>query len=214
MMEKYSLTELSALSRAEWEVYWAHSLHDALIEMLGSDLGESRFDAIYRALQRTDFFTAPASTKYHEAFEGGLCLHSLRVAYLVQELNKCKCCGEVNSSIAIICALLHDVCKCYSYVAGTRNVKNAAGKWESVPCYFHNTDKPIQFRYGHGESSALWVQQMLPEATPEMLLAIRWHMGAWDCSDSGRGDLSVAAQYPLILLLQFADQLSITGYAQ
>ena len=102
----------------------------------------------------SDFFSAPASTRYHNAWEGGLCAHSLNVYeclrdYLGREKVK-KEFGLLYSpeSIAIV-ALLHDLCKVNIYKVSTRNVKDEFGRWKTVPYYEFDDQLP----YGHGEKS-------------------------------------------------------------
>ena len=72
---------------------------------------------------KTDFFTAPASTRFHGACEGGLCMHSLNVYHALHDTFFAE--GDSEESFAI-CALLHDLCKANYYKPGTRNVKNEA----------------------------------------------------------------------------------------
>lgn len=96
---------------------------------------------------KTDFFTAPASTKYHCACPGGLVMHSLSVYDVLME----KHFDEETDSLEsfTICALLHDLCKAQFYKVSTRNVKNEeTGNWEKVP--FYAVDD--YFPYGHGEN--------------------------------------------------------------
>ncbi len=127
---------------------------------------------------KSDFFTAPASARYHLACEGGLCEHSLNVYHClvdylqrerVQELYGLEYSEE---SVAVV-ALLHDVCKVGCYKKGFRNVKNdATGQWERVPTY--TFDDPLP--YGHGEKSVYIVNGFI-RLTREEAMAIRWHMG-------------------------------------
>ena len=101
-----------------------------------------------------DFFTAPASTRYHGNYEGGLCEHSLNVYdALVDILARPRVrdlygISYSDESIAIA-ALLHDLCKVNFYKVSTRNVKNEQGRWEAVPFYTIEDNLP----YGHGEKS-------------------------------------------------------------
>lgn len=201
------------ISWAELQEQYKNALSSALTSWLGFDLGSARYASVYTSLKETDFFLAPASTKYHEVFMGGLCAHSLKVAHIVKKLSACELYHAVSLPQAIVCALLHDVCKINTYESYNRNIKNTQGVWEQVEAFRHKDD--INPSFGHGEDSAFWVKEHLPETTEEMLLAIRWHMGAWDCTPSAHIALSKAnVKYPLVHLLQFADQLSITDYAQ
>ena len=126
---------------------------------------------------KSDFFTAPASAKYHGAYPGGLCDHSVNVYHCladylarprVQELYGLEYSQE---TIAIV-SLLHDVCKVGCYKAGSRNMKGPDGKWTAVPTFFFEDPLP----YGHGEKSVYIVNGYL-RLTREEAMAIRWHMG-------------------------------------
>ena len=155
-------------------------------------------------LESTDFFSAPASTKYHEAYPGGLCEHSLAVYKKFRRLNEMS--PEkyrLSDESVALCALLHDVCKCNVYVASTRNVKNeATGMWEKVPFYLFNDSFPM----GHGEKSVFLITQYMT-LSPVEAMAIRWHMGAFDDSVRG-GSRSLGNAYemfPAALNLHIAD---------
>lgn len=152
-------------------------------------------------LLKTDFFTAPASTKYHGACEGGLLLHSLNVYKTLHERYFEE--GKDSEESFAICALLHDLCKAQFYKVSTRNVKNdVTGQWEKVP-YYTVEDA---FPYGHGEKSVFLIERFMRLKTSEAM-AIRWHMGGFD--DSARGGsfaISLAYEkYPLAVKLHLAD---------
>ena len=104
---------------------------------------------------KTDFFSAPASTRFHGACDGGLCMHSLNVYHALHDGFFTE--GESEESYAI-CALLHDLCKANYYKKGTRNVKNdATGQWEKVPSY----SVEDLFPYGHGEKSVFLIERFM-----------------------------------------------------
>lgn len=152
-------------------------------------------------LLKTDFFTAPASTKYHGACEGGLLLHSLNVYKTLRERYFEE--GKDSEESFAICALLHDLCKAQFYKVSTRNVKNdVTGQWEKVT-YYTVEDA---FPYGHGEKSVFLIERFMRLKTSEAM-AIRWHMGGFD--DSARGGsfaISLAYEkYPLAVKLHLAD---------
>ena len=152
-------------------------------------------------LLKTDFFTAPASTKYHGACEGGLLLDSLNVYKTLRERYFEE--GKDSEESFAICALLHDFCKAQFYKVSTRNVKNdVTGQWEKVP-YYTVEDA---FPYGHGEKSVFLIERFMRLKTSEAM-AIRWHMGGFD--DSARGGsfaISLAYEkYPLAVKLHLAD---------
>ena len=148
----------------------------------------------------TDFFTAPASTKFHGACREGLVMHSLNV-YRVLRGKFCRE-GDDMESI-VICSLLHDVCKANYYQESTRNVKNKeTGRWEEVPFYSIEDELP----YGHGEKS-VWMIERYMRLTTEEAIAIRWHMGGFD--DAARGGCKAISEaydaYPLAVKLHMAD---------
>lgn len=149
---------------------------------------------------KTDFFTCPASTRFHGACEGGLCMHSLNVYHALHD-NFFKE-GDSEESFAI-CALLHDLCKANYYKVSTRNVKNdATGQWEKAP-YYTVED---QFPYGHGEKSVFLIERFMRLKTEEAV-AIRWHMGGFDDAVRG-GSFAVSDaynSYPLAVKLHIAD---------
>ena len=138
-------------------------------------------------LQKTDFFTAPASTKYHSCHEGGLVEHSVNV------YNRFECDDPEKRAV---CALLHDVCKVNFYTVSTRNVKNSDGMWEQQPFYTVDDQLP----YGHGEKSVYIISGFM-RLTREEAFAIRFHMG--DFTD--RNTSTVFRKYPLALELHIAD---------
>lgn len=201
--------------KLEFQTY----LSDAINHMLGHDIGRTRFHNLSEYLTNdTDFFTAPASTQYHEAFEGGLCLHSLKVMNEALMLAKTPRFSDYSTGSALarvaICALLHDLCKVNRYEAYQRNVKNdITGAWEKVDAYRYKGDTFLPL--GHGEKSMYMVKEFLPEINDEMALAIRWHMGLWECGTSAdaHGNFSAAcSRYPMVYIIQFADMLSVTEY--
>lgn len=153
---------------------------------------------------RCDFFTAPASTRFHSSYEGGLAQHSLNVYeclvnYLererVRDVYRLSCSEET----AAIVALLHDMCKIDTYVRDFRNVKNEQGQWEKVPVYRAEDKLP----YGHGEKSVYMISGFM-RLSREEAMAIRWHMGF-----SGSEDVNLVGRaleaYPLAFALSTAD---------
>lgn len=157
-------------------------------------------DRLLKWLEGTDFFTAPASTKFHGACECGLVLHSLNVYHAMRERYFEE--GDSEESFAL-CALLHDLCKANYYKPGTRNVKNEqTGQWEKVPCY----SVEDLFPYGHGEKSVFLIERFL-KLKPAEAVAIRWHMGGFDEAARG-GSYAISNAYdayPLAVKLHLAD---------
>ena len=152
-------------------------------------------------LQTTDFFTAPASTKFHCACTGGLVQHSVKVYQVMMEKHFEE--GADNPESFAVCALLHDLCKAQFYKCSTRNVKNEeTGQWEKQP-YFSVED---MFPYGHGEKSVFLIERFMRLKTSEAM-AIRWHMGGFDdTAKSGGYAISNAFdKYPIAVKLHLAD---------
>ena len=131
-------------------------------------------------INSTDFFTAPASTKFHCAKEGGLVEHSVKVYEVLRE--KYFEVSDDEESFAV-CALLHDICKINFYKISFRNIKNeSTNTWERVP-YYSIEDS---FPYGHGEKSVFLIERFM-RLKPAEAVAIRWHMGGFDDSVKGSG---------------------------
>lgn len=148
-------------------------------------------------IQKTDFFTAPASTKFHCACENGLVMHSVSVYNTMIEKHFEE--GDSMESFAI-CALLHDLCKAQFYKVSTRNVKNdETGQWEKVPYYMVEDSFP----YGHGEKSVFLIERFM-RLKLEEAMAIRWHMGGFDDS-TGYAMSQAYDRYPLAVKLHLAD---------
>ena len=127
-------------------------------------------------LEKTDFFTAPASTRFHGSYEGGLLEHSLNVYECICDYVKhskfCKKYGfEFTEESLAIVSLLHDVCKTNFYKIEMRNVKKD-GVWVPVPYYTIEDNLP----YGHGEKS-VYILSGFMKLTREEAFAIRYHMG-------------------------------------
>ena len=149
-------------------------------------------------IQKTDFFTAPASTKYHCACENGLVMHSVSVYNTMIEKHFDE--DNDNPESFAICALLHDLCKAQFYKVSTRNVKNdETGQWEKVPYYAIEDTFP----YGHGEKSVFLIERFMRLKLDEAM-AIRWHMGGFD-DNNGFYVSNAYDRYPLAVKLHLAD---------
>lgn len=156
------------------------ALKERAITLLKSTEREN-IDALISYLENhTDYFTAPASSQFHGAYEGGLVDHCLAVhdnlVKLVAVFNL-----ETKPESIILIALLHDLCKTNFYKIGSRNRKNeTTGQWEKVAVYEIDDKMPL----GHSEKSIILTQQFI-KLTKDETLAIRWHMGAFDDSVQG-----------------------------
>ena len=161
----------------------------------------------------SDFFYCPASARYHESFPSGLVRHTLNVIEQIQDLRD----GvpkffQVDLENAILVAAVHDWCKIGLYEQYIRNVKNEqTDQWEKKQEYRYRQEGS-PFPFGHGETS-MYLAQKFFSLTMEEAAAIRWHMGAYHASKDQLNDLQNSNErFPLVLMLQFADQLAITKY--
>lgn len=155
-------------------------------------------DDLINWLETSDFFIAPASTKYHLSCEGGLLEHSLNVYFeLFKMVSFEQLQFDFNS--LIIVALLHDVCKTNYYIISEKNVKKN-NEWVKESCYLVNDEFPI----GHGEKSIILIQRFI-ELTEEEIAAIRWHMGAFEPKENHSMISKVFSKYPLALMLHISD---------
>ncbi len=158
-------------------------------------------DKLLEFIEKTDFFKAPASTKYHGNYEGGLLEHSMKVyEILKQKVKNSPIDIATSDESLIIIALLHDICKVNFYKVDYRNAKNEFGEWEKVPYYTIDDTIP----YGHGEKSVMMLTEYI-KLTSEEKYCIRWHMGFTEPKEL-YGTLGQAfKKYPLALLVHEAD---------
>lgn len=156
-------------------------------------------DSLLDALEKTDFYTCPASTRYHHSYEGGTVQHSLEVLEYLDE----ECGGQYSMETKAIVALFHDICKMGFYKTEMRNTKDASGKWVQVP-YYTVDDK---FPYGHGEKSVFLITEHM-KLTTEEAMAIRWHMGGFEAKENYLPLGQAFEEFPLALYLHIADMKS------
>lgn len=191
------------------------------------DLLKKQFCEVLRATQRPGieqvlaqleslgFFTAPASTRFHGAEPGGLLAHSLNVYQeaMVIRLMQIKFRPEIETQIpeasVAIAALLHDTCKAEVYKKELKHRKNALGKWED---YLGYTADYSSFPMGHGEKSVIQLLRWGLELTDAEMLAIRWHMGAFNLpfhsAEESNSLSSAKDQHPLVSIISAADSLA------
>ena len=158
-------------------------------------------DELIDFIEKTDFFKAPASTRFHGDYEGGLVEHSMKVYEILK--HKVETNIEpmnVNPETLILVPLLHDLCKVNFYKTDYRNAKNAKGEWEKVPYYTIDDTIP----YGHGEKSVMMITEYI-KLTNEEKYAIRWHMGFSEPKEQYVTLGQAFKKYPLALLLHEAD---------
>ena len=156
-------------------------------------------------LHKSDFFTAPASTRFHGNYPGGLCEHSLHVYhcltdYLSRERAKqLYRMGNYTQETVAVVSLLHDICKVNCYKQSTRNVKDKQGNWQQVPWYEFEDNLP----YGHGEKSVYILSGFL-RLSREEAFAIRYHMG-FSGTEEARNVGKAFEMFPLAFALSTAD---------
>lgn len=175
-------------------------MKDRFLEIFRNQVTRRGADKLLEWLESTDFFIAPASTRFHAAYEGGLLEHSLNVYNVL--IAKHYDPDKDNLESFTIASLLHDICKAGFYTTEYRNRKNDRGEWEKVPVYAID-DK---FPYGHGEKSVFLIERFM-RLKNEEAVAIRWHMGGFDDSVRG-GSFSLAhafEKYPLAVKLHLSD---------
>lgn len=165
-------------------------------------------EKVIEYLNSSDFFTAPASTKYHSSFEGGLAEHSWEVCRILNRKNE-EYGNKLSDSTIIITALLHDVCKINFYKKEKKNVKKGAkindwGKevanWVEEEVWTVEDSEPM----GHGEKS-LWILSKMIDLTDQEAYLIRYHMGFTEPKENYMHLNNALNKYPEIVLLHTAD---------
>lgn len=185
-------------------------MKDRFIELYEMNIKRDGAMELLEYLKKTDFFDAPASTRFHLSRPGGLVEHSIHVYERLKSLCEQECLVNekfempTDETIAI-CGLLHDLCKVNFYGVEMRNKKNEQGVWEKVPFYVVDDQLP----YGHGEKSVYIISGFMRLARDEAM-AIRWHMGYSDTDFKG-GGYSVGNafdKFPLAVLTHIADVMA------
>lgn len=163
-------------------------------------------DAVIKWLDESDFKFAPASTKYHNSFKGGLLKHSLDVYYHMYDFKNLLAFFDLQEDTIILTSLLHDVCKVDCYNIDYRNSKNEEGQWIKVPYYTWGESKP----YGHGHKSIILLLQLGLQLNDIEIAMIMNHMG-FSNTVSDKESNRVSALFsacPQCLVLHYADELA------
>lgn len=178
---------------------------EQFIQIYTENIKREGADKLLEFLEKSGFFTAPASTRFHGAYEGGLLQHSLNVYeclvdFLARPRVKERYKLNPTAETTAITALLHDVCKVNFYTVQMRNSKNdKTGQWEKIPFYTIDDKLP----YGHGEKSVYMVSGFM-RLSREEAMAIRWHMGFSGIED--KNTIGKALEmFPLAFALSVAD---------
>lgn len=166
-----------------------------------SSINRDGIENLIAFIDKTDFYTAPASTRFHGNYEGGLLEHSMKVYEILKyKVDHSVVDINVSEDTLKIVALLHDICKVNYYKVDYRNAKNAEGVWEKVPYYTVDDTIP----YGHGEKSVMMLTEYI-KLTVEEKYCIRWHMGFTEPKEMYSTIGIAFKKYPLALLLHEAD---------
>ena len=175
-------------------------MKEEFISLLRSTNREG-IEEVIQFLEKSDFYKAPASTRFHGSFEGGLLEHSMKVYEILKHKVKNSLLDlNVSDDTLIIIALLHDICKVNFYKVDYRNAKNERGEWEKVPYYAVDDTIP----YGHGEKSVMMITEYM-KLTVEEKYCIRWHMGFTEPKEAYNTLGQAFKKFPLALILHEAD---------
>ena len=178
---------------------------ERFIELYTTYIKREGADKLLDYLMKSDFFTAPASARFHSSYEGGLCDHSLNVydclkGYLNSDRAKEKYGFAYSEESVAIVALLHDLCKIGVYKKGFRNVKDDSGAWKKVDTFEYDDQLP----YGHGEKSVYIITGYM-RLTREEAFAIRYHMGYSSEREDPRNISQAFEMFPLAFAVHVAD---------
>ena len=191
-------------------------MNEELIERYESllrSVGRDGIEELIAFIRKSDFYTAPASSRFHNCHEGGLLEHTLNVYDCLMRKKEAPVFKDrlPNDESLTIIALLHDICKVYTYAVEYKNKKvygehgsksdsNGRFDWVTVPGYTIQDEIP----YGHGEKSVMMAEQYIC-LTPAERYAIRWHMGFTEPKENWNTMTAAIRKYPVILAVSEAD---------
>ena len=183
-------------------------VQEKFVEIFNTHINREGSENLLDWLITTDFFTAPASTRFHSAYEGGLCQHSINVYERYVKILKNEYGEDFTKKISMesvaIISLLHDVCKVNFYKTEYRNVK-VDGNWTQQPYYTIEDSLP----YGHGEKSVYIISGFM-RLTREEAMAINWHSGGFDdrVRAGSYGMAEAFYKFPNAMLFHTADMMA------
>lgn len=194
---------------------WTLDQKKSFIESTLMETGRPGIENIINLFRTTDFYVAPSSTIYHSNYYGGLVDHTLVVYIISMHLwelysTEAKALGkpEISQESVVIASMLHDICKINFYMQAEKWKKNEMDQWIPYQGYEVNDRFPI----GHGEKSVMLAMANNVELTVEEMIAIRWHMGAWEGAPMGSSDrksyMKAMETVPLATILQSADHMA------
>lgn len=162
-------------------------------------------DFLIKWLCNSDYFEAPASTRFHGNFKGGLAEHCYKVLKVHRRLDEAFK-TNLSAEYITITSLLHDACKINFYTTEKRNRK-VDGKWESYDAYIVEDQEPL----GHGAKSIILLNKFI-KLTQMETYAILWHMGRPNDYVESMSYESALEKFPSTLLLHVADNISTKMY--
>ncbi len=193
----------------------------AITEMAGACIQNNEECAVFlQWMEEHEFYTSPASTKFHGNFKGGLAVHSLMVTYQALKLAPAIFADWIKSKTGnkftftaediFVSCISHDFCKAGFYSTSYKNTKDVFGNWTKTPYYTVKTDVR---NLGHGNESMLLLLEAMPSYIKKrpVLEAVSRHMGFSDLTDTEKMNYSNFLSNPLVLLIQLADQ-SASGW--
>lgn len=175
-----------------------------------SEKNKANLEKFFEYLDDSDFYIAPASTRFHSNVDGGLCEHTMKVISRMFKICNAEYSEEESKTPeykekVFLVAALHDLCKVNFYHRTERYKKDENNEWYTYPFWEIEDELPM----GHGEKS-LYIAQRFFDLTDEQAIAIRWHMGFSDSSVKG-GCLDIGeaySKYPIALYLNMADSMA------
>ena len=176
------------------------TLRERFREIICRDINRRGIYDLMFWLDTTDFYTAPASTKFHGCFEGGLVQHHLNVYDQLKKLCELYKDTSGDESVAIV-SLFHDVCKAGYYKAEMRWKKDQNNQWQQYKTYTFNED----FAFGGHGAKSVYIVQSFMHLSPDEAAAINCHMGQWDATTYSN-PTEVYCRNKLAWLLHVADE--------
>lgn len=179
----------------------------------------ANIEGLIAKLESSDFFTAPASTKYHNAFEGGLADHVINVYYNLKSLVERKHLQDsISEESIIICGLLHDISKINLYEPTIRNKKvysDNGSKYDNLGRFdwvseqsWGMINEHDRFMYGNHEENAEFMIRYYIPLTIEESIAILHHHGGKGYDSTQQNISLIVSENPLLALLHAADYIS------
>ena len=179
------------------------SIKDEFLDVYKANITRQGAEELLLWLETSDYFTAPASTRFHGSYEGGLLEHSMNVyKCLLRQLGSWDLLAAYSPETVAIVALMHDLCKVNFYKKGTRNVKEN-GQWITREVFEIDEKFPCG---DHADKSVIILQNFI-RLEPDEILAIRAHMGAWDSATKGGSQFvgKIFEKSELAVMLHIAD---------